>query len=278
MNPALSIQAFLILLCRRFYLCCSTVGYKTSTAGCRKDWPACLPLAAAHSCRQFADFNVLVPRVVAVILKADVTTAGKVFENPVELGIGSVRPFVGLVPLIEVHPGDKRPVDDHHDQVFVACQLKVIPLADWFQRVFSRPHQVVDGPHVVVACAGAFLDGDFHPVPANVTNIRQWCHGKDAKENSTVAFLRQFEIKREDEIFILLFGRNHVGAAIARIEAALFGRRPDGGAVAGDPAAGVLAVEQEFPASGFFGLCKLVFLGNRLGCHHDGEHSINNAW
>ena len=131
-----------------------------------------------------------------MVLEANVARARMILVGDIELVIRSVRPFVDGRPLVEVGASHFGAVDFNRNQVFIAGNQHVVPLACWLHRILRRCNEVIESTSIMKPIRRRVVDCDFDSVKAHIFAFTrlEW---KRSDEDAAIALGADLEIQRQ---------------------------------------------------------------------------------
>lgn len=144
---------------------------------------------------EFQKLDISKPNVAAMVLEADVARSRVVFVNNIELMIRSVWAFVNCRPFVEVSACNFRAVDFYGDQVLIATDEHIVPLARRFHRILGRRNEIVKSPRIVEAIGFGVVYRYFDTVEAHIFSLTRF-ERKCADEDAAIALGADLKIER----------------------------------------------------------------------------------
>ncbi len=84
-----------------------------------------------------------------MVLESNVAGSWQIFESRFEFVLTAIRVLLGSCPSVEICRNDFMSVERNLNNLALAANLNLIPLARFFDRVCARHHGVIEGTAVM---------------------------------------------------------------------------------------------------------------------------------
>ena len=139
-----------------------------------------------------------------MILETDVPLPGKVFDRGGELVALPIRVLIAGGPVVHIHVNDLPAVEHDLDQIVLASDLALIPLARCTNGIFRRRQAVIDrAGRALIANARPAIgigDLDFHACVDGIIEIGR------SDEDAAIGPIRHLVFQFQNEVVILFLG------------------------------------------------------------------------